>query len=75
VDVERELVGIIEIADCPRAAICDAMRAILFVAMHFNPNDKSESIKIDWLAGARDCLRYARDVMDEYKRAASSEGE
>ncbi len=75
VDVERELIGIIEIADMPRSAMRDAMRALLFVGMHFNPDDKTEVVKIDWLSDAQGCLRYAREAMDEYKRAAISEGE
>jgi len=75
VDVERELIGIVELVDVPRAAIRDCMRAILFIGMHFNPEDKKQPVKIDWLSDAQDCLKYAREAMDEYKRAMISDGE
>jgi hypothetical protein len=75
VDVERELIGIIEVADMPRAAIRDAMRATLFLAMHFNPDEGEATPGWTWLDGAKDALRYSREAMDEYKRAQISDDE
>ncbi|MFC3727424.1 hypothetical protein [Neoaquamicrobium sediminum] len=75
VDVERELVGIVEVSDMPRAAIRDCMRAVLFLSMHFNADEAEVSPTVTWMDTAKDCLHYARGAMDEYKRAAISESE
>lgn len=73
VDVEKELIGIIEIAQLPRSAIRDGMVAVMALAMHFCPDEPYPDDQFTWLDMAIFQAARSRDAMAEYKRLTTSD--